>query len=330
MPELFTGETMTTAMSPSAPAVAPEASPASDPTTVAAGVDPAADAASPSQAAVDGVSATTDPTQTTPDPTAPPEKHWPKILNNARTKAVAETEAKYTWASQIPEQHRATVGEFYKTLDTDPAMAIEALIATAAGDPKHAPKLRSLLGKLLGNRITQDPAAPAANTAGAIPEPDFQDEHGHTFYSADRIKALVESIEARIDAKYAKELTPLKTDLQTRDLHARQVNAKRQADAWADERYEKVSQWPHFKAHEAAIAQAITDNPDLDVGDAYIQIVVPQLSFLERKAVVATQQDKANAGSLNPSTPASAVAARPTSFREAFEQLPASAWTKTG
>ena len=204
-------------------------------------------------------------------------------------------------------------------------MAIESLILTAANDPDQAPKLRSLLGRLLGNRAPIEKTAETRQPvkAGALPEPDFQDEQGHTFYSAGKMKELAEAIEARIDAKYANELKPLKTDLQTRAERARQEKVQQDADKWAEARYAKVSQWPHFKAHEKAIADAITNDPELDVGDAYIQIVVPQLSQTERTSVVADLRDKASASSINPGNPASAVNGHPKDFAEAFAQLPA-------
>ena len=327
MPESFSGGEIASAMSTASAVADPVASPAADPSTAAAGVSPTTDPASTSQAAGDVVPVTTDPTQTTVEkPKGPiPFDAHKTALDNARTKATQETEAKYGWAAKIPEQHRATVGEFYQTLDTEPVMAIEALISTAANDPKQAPKLRSLLGRLLGNRApierTTETRQPVK--AGALPEPDFQDEQGHTFYSAGKMKELAEAIEARIDAKYANELRPLKTDLQTRSQRELQAKAQRDADQWAEARYATVSQWPHFKAHEKAIADAITNDPELDVGDAYIQIVVPQLSQTERTSVVADLHAKANASSINPGNPASAVNGKPKTFAEAFAQLPA-------
>lgn len=303
----------------------PVASPAPDPSTTAAGVLPASDPASTSQAVGDVVPATTDPV-TTAEPKGPiPFESHKTALENARTKATKETEAKFGWAAKIPEQHRATVGEFYQTLDTEPVMAIEALIATAANDPDQAPKLRSLLGRLLGNRAPVERPTETRQPAnvGAIPEPDFQDESGNQFYSAARMQAALKALESRIDAKYANELKPLKTDLQTRSEQDLQAKQKAEADAWAEARYAKIGQWPHFKAHEGAIADAITNDPDLDVADAYIQIVVPHLSQTERTSVVAGLRDKANAASINPGNPASAVNGRPKSFAEAFAQLPA-------
>ena len=325
MLESFTGETVSAAVSAAATSDATPASVPSPPAAASAATDTTAIAS----AGADGSATTsTEPvataTKASPVPGEPPAEKWPTILENARVKATQDTEAKYSWAAKIPEQHRQTVGEFYSTLDTQPVQAIEALIATAANDPEHAPALRSLLGRLLGNRAA-NPATEPRQPVGALPEPDFQDEQGHTFYSAAQMEAFARAIEARIDAKYATELKPLKTDLQTRVARAKQAEEQHRADSWAEARYAKVSQWPHFTAHQAAIFQAMQADADLDVGDAYVQIVVPQLSQQERTAVVASLHDKANAASVNPGSPASAVNTPPKDFLEAFAQLPAGA-----
>lgn len=325
MPELFTGESVAAA---SAASVA-EVSPASDPSTSAADVESAEDTTATGSAPVEEpvtTAATADPTTATKT-TAPPEDRWPKILENARTKAAQETEAKYGWAAAIPEPHRATVGAFYQTLETEPTQAIEALIASVAGDPQHAPKLRSLLGRLLGNRVPETTEAARPAQAGTFPEPDFQDEQGHTFYSASRMAEALTALEAKLDAKYSQELQPLKTDLQTRDLRAQQVKANQEADQWAADRYAKVSTWPHFKAHEAEIAKALMANPDLDIGDAYVEIVVPQLSQQEKKAVVTHMHDKARASGIDPARSSSpGPKTLPKNSFDAFKQAAEELW----
>ena len=327
MPEMFTGDTIAAAMSGTASAVtdppSSDASPASDPTTVAAEASSAADTA-PTLPAADGGSQETtvsDPTKTT-DTTkgVPPEERWPAILTNARTKAADEVKAQFAWAERIPEQHRATVGEFYSQLETEPVQAIEALIATTAHDPTHAPQLRSLLGRLLRGATTESQPATTGKPA-ALPEPDFEDEQGHQFYSATRIRELAGSIEAKLDAKYATQLDPLKRDLETRAVRAARAKQQQAADDWAAARYDKVSQWPEFKTHEKEIAAAIAADPSLEIGDAYVAVVVPKLSQVERKKVVSHEQFKASASATNPGTPASAVSRPPRTFEEGLRQM---------
>lgn len=325
MPELFTSESMTAAMR--APTSAsPDSASVSNPSEAAPEASSGEGVATTEQAAADGTVATkAEPTATiSAKPTGPiPFDVHKTALENARTKAAEETKAQYAWADAIPAPHRAAVSELYHALDADPVTAIEALIVTAASDPVQAPALRSLLGRLLGGRAAPEPTAttPTPATAATVTEPDFQDEQGHQFYSATRTRDALTALEARILAR----LDPLTTDYQTRDAKARVATARAKAaadaDTWAEARYAKVSQWPGFKDHEGEILKAITADPDLDVGDVYVDIVVPTLSQAERKKVVTSLQNKANAASVNPSTSASAVAGPPKTFQDAARQM---------
>ena len=323
MPELFTGSDLSgTASAEPAAVASTETTPSPEPVT-AAGSEPAA--TGPTDVVSDAPVGT-DQAQT---PAEPPQETWPRILANARTKAATDAKAQYAWAESIPEPHRATVGQFYTLLDREPTQAVEVLITTLANHPEQAPKLRSLLGRLLGTRpgpTGPAPAGPQRQAPVALPEPDFQDAAGHTFYSADRQRQVVEAIEARIEAKYAPILSTLHKDYRTRAEQIQAAESQRQADTWAEQRYAAVSKWPQFATHQAAIAQAMTEDPTLEIGDAYIQIVVPQLDTQARTQVVATLHDKARASAHNPATPATPAATRPTTFAEAFAQLPARVW----
>lgn len=324
MTESFTGDIVAAASAPSAAVVA-EASPASPPSPTAAGVIPATDAAPISQAAATDSPTIADPGAAAPTVGEPPKEKWPTILENARTKAVQETEAKYGWAASIPEAHRATVAEVFQAADSNPTVLLDLVVQTARQDPAHAHAVRSWFGRMLGTRAQAADPGQTPRSA-AVPEPDFQDEQGHTFYSADRIRELTAAIETKLDAKYAAALQPFRTDLATRETRAREARDQHDANAWAEQRYATVSQWPDFTTHEAAIAAALAANPDLDVGDAYIQIAVPHLSQQARTAVVHDLRDKVNAGAINPAAPTSGAQTPPRDFREAFERLPAAAW----
>lgn len=327
MPEMFTGDTIAAAMTGTASAVTDpppsDASPASDPTLPAAEASSAGDAATTVQAGADGSQETTvsDPTKTTDTKGVPPEDRWPAILTNARTKAADEVKAQFAWAERIPEQHRATVGEFYSQLETEPVQAIEALIATTANDPTHAPQLRSLMGRLLRGATPESQPVTTGAKPAALPEPDFEDEQGHQFFSAARVRESLQALETKLDAKYATQLDPLKRDLETRAARAERVKQQKAADDWAAARYDKVSQWPEFKAHEKEIAAAIAADPSLEIGDAYVAVVVPKLSQVERKKVVSHEQFKASASAANPGSPASAVSRPPRTFEEGLRQM---------
>lgn len=334
MSELFTGSALEAAASET-PASADTSAP--DPSTAAAGALPAADADATRQAAPDGsVTPPADPNQAPKDKTGPiPFDAHKTALENARLKAAQETEAKYAFAQSIPEQHRPTVGQFYQLLDTEPTNAVEVLIRTIAADPQHAPKLRSLFGKLLGNRAsnptpTPQPNGVAPNNGGAIPDPDFEDGQGNAFYSAATMRKAFDALRQSITADIAKQYGPVVTDYRTRQQREQaareEATAKQEAATWAEQRYAKVKAWPHFEAHEAEIAAAMAADESMDEADAYVRIVVPKLSQVERQAVVTSMHDKASAAGLNPNNPASAVPGRPRSFAEGFAAVPASVW----
>lgn len=244
-------------------------------------------------------------------------------LENARKKV----EAEYGWAATIPAEHRQTVGQFYQLLDRDPVNAIDLLFRQAAGDPNYQPQLRSWVGRILGTRGSAQPQAtmPAQAAPASVPEPDVYgtDDQGRQIplYSAASIPKLVDALKAQIQADYAKELAPLKADLQTRAQREMQMREVQEAQSWAEREYTRVAQWPSFTAHEKAIGEAMLADPTLDVSDAYMRIVVPTLTQQAKQQVVAQQQDKARAAGINPSATVTGNPSRPKTFMEAFNRL---------
>jgi hypothetical protein len=333
MSELFTGGGFETAAATlgtptSAPTPPPASTPAAADASSTAGSATTAPAASaePSPATTTAVPGTpVSPTTPTPESKPPgpiPFDVHKTALENARTKAAQEAETKYGWAAAIPEQHRDTVGTFYRLMEGDPTQAVEVLIGTIANDPQHAPKLRSLLGRLLGTRPQGQPSA-----TGGFPEPDTEgvDDQGNRIplYSAASMPKIIAAIEQRLEAKYR----PLEEDFRTRQQReqdaAVDAEMRRNAETWATQRYAQISAWPHYKANEAEIAKAMQADPALTEGDAYISVVVPKLSQQERQSVVASMHDKVAASSVNPATPTSGAPPRPKTFAEAFARLPA-------
>lgn len=324
MPELFTGESVAAAMS--APAPTTETA-ASDATSTGAGASPATETAATAPPVPEASTPAVDATATTPAQpkvAEPPAEKWPQILANARTKASEETEAKYGWAKDVPEQHRPTVGQFYGLLERDPAKAVEVLVHTTANDPQHAPALRSLFGRLLGNRAVVAPASQPPPQAQGFPDADAEgvDDTGHRIplYSATRMKDVVAHIKREISADFSKTLEPIQSDFQTRQQRDQQIAMQRDADTHAQKVYTRVSAYPAFREHERAIAAAMTADPTLDVTEAYVQIVVPKLQQVERSNVAARLHAKTEAASLNPAGGTLPAKARPRSFQEAIER----------
>lgn len=327
MSELFTGggfQTAAASLSTAAPAAA------SDPSPAAAGASPAPASSSTQTAAPEGTSpavppaAPIDPAQAAAKPQGPiPFDTHKTALENARTKAAQETEAKYGWATAIAPEHRDTVGQFYKLLDADPTQAVDVLISQIANDPVHAPKLRSLFGRLLGTRPQGQPGTPQ----GGFPKPDTEgvDDQGNRIplYSAERMPEIVETIRRQLTDEFSKKYGPLEQDFQTRQQQQQEASLKADAAQWADQEYARVSKYPHYQEHEPAIAAAMQADDGLTIQDAYIRIVVPTLDRTARQEVAASLHDKASASALNPAHPTSAAPTRPKTFKEALDRLPA-------
>ena len=309
---------------------APSASPAGDLSPAAAGVSPATATSATTTAAQtesSQVTTQTDPalTATTKAAAEPPQEKWPTILENARTKAVTETETKYAWAKDIPEPHRQTVGQFYQLLDKSPVDAIDLLFQQAAASPEHSQRLRSWIGRTLGGKTARTDA-PANTNADAMPEPDFEDQTtGAKFYSAERLAQRDAMLERRITAQLEKKYGPLENDFRTRQQQAADAKVKADADAWADKEYARVTQLPHWAENEKAIAEAMLADTDLSHEGAYIKVVVPRLSMQERSDVVASLNQKTTAASINPANPVTAAQGPPKSFEEGFARLSAGA-----
>jgi hypothetical protein len=145
-----------------------------------------------------------------------------------------------------------------------------------------------------------------------MPEPDFEDQtSGAKFYSADRLAEYGQALERRITAAFERKYGPVEADYRGRSLRA-------QADESAAKTYEKVSAYPSFKDHEKDIAAAMQADDALSVQDAYIQVVVPKLSQMERSQVAASLVQKTAAASANPAGTATASPRLPKTFAEAL------------
>ena len=329
MTELFTGSAIESAVSAAnASAAATDETAASTASSTAAGADPVEGTATtqPAAEAQPGTD-TTQPQQQTAKTDEQKKGPIPfpvheTALANARAKERAEVEGQYAWAKGIDERHRGTVQEFYRLLDGAPDQAAERVIVTALSDPQHASAMRSMLGRLLGTRGTGQPAA-RQDTGGGLPDPDYEDQAtGAKFLSYERIPELVDAIERRIEAKYSSRLGPLEQDHRTRQQRAEEAERQREARDWAAAEHARIAkEYPHYAEHETEIGQAMEADPDLTVQEAYIRIVVPKLSALELKKVVADQQHKSSAASINPQGSTAGALPPPKTFEEGFARM---------
>jgi len=73
-----------------------------------------------------------------------------------------------------------------------------------------------------------------------------------------------------------------------------------QFQAAAQSQLKDADSWPHFQGNERDILAAMEQDKRLSIEGAYRKVVFPKLRDLERKAIVAETQQKAQAGTVNP------------------------------
>lgn len=262
-------------------------------------------APSPQDAATTPPDGTVDPTQTPPATQGPiPFTVHETALKNARTK---ERQA-------VEQEFRSTVG--------DPAVAREAMqwfqsaardrtgflrdtIQEALADPELAPQVRSLLGQTLGSGRQQ-----AAPVSAEVPQPDFTDGQGNTFYSAKQQQARDEWFANKLRTEILGEVQPdLEQVRADREAQQQERQAAQVKQTFAGYLTEARNQWDGFKEHEAEIKAALLAAP-LTSGhpaeervlleQTYRRIVGPKLTQLQQAKWLADLKSKATASSLNP------------------------------
>lgn len=316
-PSVSTPATTTGTLTASAALALADSSPATPetPSTPAVPV-PAAAIAQPAESA-------TPPTDSAKTTTGePPKWRWQDILENARTKAAeeattkarAEIEAQYTGLSDfasIDANERAGLLVLRRALSGDPAAKAQ-LAEAASRDPSIAQALTGLFAN----------GTPKA--ADAMPEPDLQAQDGTLVYSAQQMQKLRAWDEQRMTSSFTKTLEdkvqPFASIAQTFQQR------EQQAQAWTE-----VSQVlthfradPDFKAHEGQVKaelakdQRLAALADRDPQQAleiaysrvYREVIAPAKAKASEGTVLANLQQKAVAGSTNPTAATPTVPAK--------------------
>lgn len=240
-------------------------------------------------------------------------------LDNARTKAASEAEAKYAWVNEhnVTPDSVQTMHSVRDQMVNDPGAFLADYFTAVinAGEPEHIKAIRQIAARVLGQR-----SQPAAQTAPAAPAeeptPDIpiQDESGritgYVYSAAQQAKReawLKSSWMAEVDQRFA----PLKATQAELEEQKRAVEYDRQATQWTTQTLTALRARPHFKENEVAIKAVFArmgNVPDARVGealrDAYLEVlttqVLPKLGQTERAAVMKQLQQKPAASSANP------------------------------
>lgn len=295
----------------------------------------ASDAAStPTDSQAQPEAATTQPAETTDaqatlNPStdkAPPQETWPKILENARTKAKAEATAEFDrdhgWAKSIPRETIQEWSGIASLMASDPAQFLEKYFAEAATHPTFGPHVKSWAAKNLAARTPK---------ADAMPAPDVQivgadGQVTGMAYSDKQQVAFADWQKRQVLAEVGKELAPYKqereqrlADEKQRAAEAEQTKLAKQQDTIADQTVAKIDRILDKNVALYAHVQALID-AGADPIDAALEVrekhIAPQLEGNAQKKVLDTLQTKAAAQGMNPAAASPATSRRPKSFND--------------
>lgn len=160
---------------------------------------------------------------------------------------------------------------------TDPDRLIQML---AQADPRYArfAKVLEAAASAAATQVDDDPE----------PQPDYDLGNGQMTYSLEGMRKRdawkERQIEKKLLGKLDEKLSPYEQERQQRETAQRRDALTRDASAAINARLTKARQsWPQFTEHEDAIATAITQNPQLTLEDAYMQVVMPKLAADRQK-----------------------------------------------
>jgi hypothetical protein len=300
---------------------AAEASPASTPTpetpavetTAAATVQPATEPETPAPVTA----------EETPKG-EPPAWRWQDILKNAREESAREAAAR---AKQELEQQYAGLQDF-QTLSADEREGLKVWHQAMRGDPsalarvQQAARTNPQLASALRQFVQVEQSQPDVE-----PQPDaaIQLADGSTVpvFTPEGMKAREAWMQKQLTAQLEERFKPLATTAEKlRQIEQRQ-ELQQQTSQWAAQAIAPLTKLPYFSEFKPELAKALHALPPTASGeemtaavyDAYTALHTAKLTHLTTQGAsqaVATLQQRAIAGTPNPST---ASAATPKTFR---------------
>ena len=245
-------------------------------------------------------------------PGEPPKWRWQDILSNARDTTAQETEDRvrqeYAWAKDLmetPENERQNLVAWYRSLNTDPLAALSSLSEAVQSDPS------------LRERLEQHRAQAAPAVAEPEPEPDLQNSDGTLVYSAPQLKSWQQWNQKQLLADMEQRLAPLQRAATQAESVRLETSALNEANAAINSFREDADFMKHTADIKTLIEQdarlaALADRDPkaaLDVAwtRVYREKVLPNKLKQTEAEVLTKLQQKAQAGSVNPSAPNAAT-----------------------
>jgi hypothetical protein len=299
---------------------APEASPTSEPSTPAdtASSEPVSEPA-PATEVPESDGQPVSETQG-----EPPKERWSTILENARKKAVEETEAQYVWAKGVERAEFEAARTWMQLANRDSFLALDRLVQGMAQTPEGQQQLQSYFGRALSQSRTAQPQAPQ------MPGPDIPTSESNgqpVVYSAQRMQELLQWQQQQLLQQVDQRISPFKQEREAKEREAR-------TNAYTESAISRVKDRPGFTEHKEDIVRAYAAMPVVEGEDeaaklmqAYLDVVGPKLTFQARQQAVADITRKASASTVNPA----AVSGKSFDYSKAtLEEALAYEWKKRG
>ena len=253
----------------------------------------------------------------------PLERH--KAILDRQRRELEDYRTKYGWAEKVDPAHLQQMASLAQRMSADPVGFAVELVQELQTQPQYEAALRSHAARVLASRRQTAPVEEPE------PEPDIVVDN-YKWYSAQQLAKRDAWLQRKIEAGLEAKLQPLTTLKQQWEQREQEQVQTAKAQDFAKATYQQAQQWPYFKEHQAAIAEAfkaMPPMPDEQVGtairDAYIQVltqkVLPSLSSTAQQQVLTDLKRKAVASTVNPTAPAPTPTARPKTFEEAFKQF---------
>lgn len=220
-----------------------------------------------------------------------------------------------SWAKQVDRAAVENAARLSQLYQSDPDGFLDNLYAEAsAADPSRARALKAGAARILARRELSSPQA-----APTIPDVQILDGQGQV---VGNLREIVHALaDAHLTEYSAKELQPLKQEVESRQQREKDAEADRQFNAHITGLYEDVVDLPGFKDHESEIATvfaASTGDPKRALKAAYLQVVGQKLGNVDQvKARTLDElKTKAAASTHNPAGAVVAATQRPKSFHD--------------
>lgn len=206
---------------------------------------------------------------TLPSDGAIPVSRVQKIIQNARKKAAAEVEGRFSWAKDVkPEQYNEH-RQILTWLDSDPVGFHKFLDSQLKSNPQYAPAFQS---------------AAQPQQTDPEPQPDVQLTDGSLTYSRDQFGKLFAWRERQVEERIAARFGPIE---QAFKQQAAQYAGLSKAQAVLSE----AKTWPAFSENMQEIRQLMTEDKRVTLESAYRRVVVPKMQQADKDRKDALRQE---------------------------------------